>query len=202
MTISYPLSLPDIKSPRKLTWYCNTDNAVSISPPTGQTQIQRSGSDGWALDISLPNLSRDDAAEWWSFLASLRGQFGTFMAGDPIASTPRGVATGTPVTGVAAPGDDELEIKGMTPSTGNIWRAGDYIQVGVRLYMILGSHTSNGSGSNTVPVFPTIREAIADSTAIITTNPKGLFRLTDPTVTWGVDERKTYDISFSAIEAR
>jgi hypothetical protein len=201
MAITYPLSLPTLPGIRKLTMFATSFNAVSTSTFTMETQIQSQLGDAWGADVSLPSLDIADAAAWWSFLVSLKGELGTFMLGDPLANTPRGIATGTPITGPANPGDDELEIKGMTPSIDNMWRAGDYIQVGLRLYMILGNHNSNGFGINVVPIFPSIREAISDGTGIITVDPKGLFRLTEPTVTWSADERKKYDISFSAIES-
>lgn len=201
MAIVYPLTLPTGPTARKITLYATTFAAVAVSTFTMQSQRQRLDGDAWGADIELPALTRDQAAEWWSFLASLKGEIGTFMLGDTVATTPRGVATGTPITGPTIAGADELVINGMTPSTGNIWRAGDYIQIGQRLYMILGSHNSNGSGTNTVPVFPRIREALADGTPIITVNPKGLFRLTGPTVQWTVTQDQLYSINFSSVEA-
>jgi hypothetical protein len=201
MTITYPLTHPAAPSFRKLTLYATTFTAQAVSSFTMQSQRQRQPGNGWGADVDLPPLTRDQAAPWWDFLTSLRGEVGTFWLGDPLTPTPRGVATGTPVTsGATAAGAEQLVITGMTPSTGNIWRGGDYIQIGQRLYMILGSHNSDGFGTNTVPVFPTIREPISAGTSIITVNPKGLFRLTTPTISWSGDISHMYAISFSAIE--
>jgi hypothetical protein len=147
--------------------------------------------------------AREHAAPWVAFKSKLKGPKGTFLMGDPSARTPRGVATGTPqVNGSVATLAEEITTKGWTPSTTNILKEGDWIQIGNRLYRVLQNVNSNGSGNCTVDVFPPVREALANNTTIVTTNTVGLFRLTSAEqVPYEVTADGVYAIDFVAKEA-
>ena len=59
---------------------------------------------------------------------------------------------------------------------------------------------ADGSGNASIDIWPGLREAHPNNEAIISTNPKGTFRLEGP-FEHPVDHRRLYQISFSAVEA-
>jgi hypothetical protein len=126
MAISYPLSLPTVSGIRAVEFRATNAVAYSASPFTFAGQAHAYPGQMWQADVTLaPMRDRADAEEWNAFLLSLRGQFGTFLLGDPNASTLRGTATSCTVTGVAGANT----ISATVPS-GETLLAGDYIQVG------------------------------------------------------------------------
>lgn len=199
--ISYPLTPPENVSPTRIS--ISTINAVaqSSSPFTFQSQLQAHDGDGWLLEITLPTLPREDAAPWIGFLTALRGKFGTFLYGDPNSQSPLGIASGIPLVKGASQTGRTLITDGWTPSTTGILLAGDYIQLGQRLYMVVQDADSNGSGEATLEIFPQLRTSPADNEPITTDGTKGLFKLTDiNTPIYTVAPNKSYLISFSAVE--
>lgn len=178
-----------------------TNVSISRSAFTFQQQVQEFSGQIWIAEITLPIMSRVDAEAWVCFLLKLNGPLGTFMLGDPSAKTPAGSATGTPLVKGASQTGKSLITDGWTPSITNILKAGDYIQIGNRLYKNLTDATSNGSGEATLDIFPRLRESPADNASIITSNCKGEFRLlTNDNLIYSADEAKNYEVSFSAME--
>jgi len=70
-----------------------------------------------------------------------------------------------------------------------------------RLHKNLTTAASDANGKATLDIFPRLREAPPDFSAIITASPVGLFRLAENRVAWDIDEAKTYGIGFKAVEA-
>jgi hypothetical protein len=93
MAISYPLSTPTNIGIAQIELRAINAVAYSRSPFTFSGQAFAYSGQMWQADISLPNMKRQDAEYWVSFLLSLRGQFGTFLLGDPLGATPRGDGT-------------------------------------------------------------------------------------------------------------
>jgi len=69
-----------------------------------------------------------------------------------------------------------------------------------RLHKALADVNSNSSAT-WFDIFPRLREAPPDLSAIITASPVGTFRLAENRVAWDIDEAKTYGIGFKAVEA-
>ena len=201
MPISYPLSLPSTNLAR-VTVSSSSAVAISRSPFSFAAQVQQFNGQLWNAEVTLPPLARADAEPWIAFLLKLNGQQGTFLLGDPAGKTPRGTATGTPLVNGASQTGQSLVTDGWTISVTNILRAGDYIQIGQRLYKVLNDVNSNGSGQATLDIWPRLRESPSDNASIVTASCVGLFRLASnavPVYNAGAD--KNYQISFSAIEA-
>jgi hypothetical protein len=71
--------------------------ALSVSPFTGQQQVQ-DWQQGWLeASVSMPPLTHVQAQAWIAFLMGLRGQANVFQLGDPLAVAPRGSGAGTPL---------------------------------------------------------------------------------------------------------
>lgn len=200
MAISFPLTHPSSPGFKSVTFRMVTKSAMNSSPFTGHQQITAFPGQWWEVDIELPLMARAQAADWQAFLASLNGNEGYFSLGDPDGSIPRGVATGTPLVNGSGQTGQDLNIKGWTPSTVGIMKAGDYIQVENNLYMVLQDVDSDVGGDATVSLFPKIRVAHPDSSSVVVNNTQGHFRLVDPTRGWNSDMNNHYSISMTVME--
>lgn len=205
MAISYPLSLPSAPSPIRVEWRTASAVGLPTSPFTFKQQTQVFSGQMWEVDITLPLMQRAQADEWIAFFLKLNGREGTFLFGDPWATAPRGVATGTPRINGGSQVGQSLVTDGWSASTTAILRAGDWISFDNRLYKVLTTVNSNGSGQATLDIFPALRSSPLDNTIITTTNCKGLFRLSDNlrglTGQGGPKDLGHYTMGFSAIEA-
>lgn len=202
MSISFPLTLPINIGTRNVSLKYETSVSVFKNPYNLRSTTYVHDGQQWIAEISMPMMNRDLAEEWTTFLLSLNGVEGTFWLWDTTVTEPRGVATGAPLVKGAGQTGQELLTDGWTPSTVNILRKGDYLQIGTSLYKLLKDVDSDGSGNATLDIFPKLREAYADNTSIIVDSPKGLFRLSTNNVTvHEIAPDKNYSISFTAVEA-
>lgn len=201
MAITYPLTLP-ANAIKRITLGISTSVTISRSPFSYASQVQAFAGQMWTAEVTLKPMTRADAEEWLSFFLKLNGQEGTFLLGDPAATSPRGVATGTPVVNGSSQTGQTLNTGGWTNSITNILRQGDYFQVGQRLHKVLNDANSNGSGQATLDIFPRLRESPSNGASIVTTSPVGLFRLSKNTIDLAdITADKVYALSFSAVEA-
>jgi len=204
MAINYPLSLPTQSAIAKIRLTANDIVGISQSPFTAAQQVYKYPGQFWEADVTLPPMKRADAEYWVAFLLKLNGPFGTFLLGDPLGATARGVATGAPKVSVGGQTGNELVTYGWTTSQTGILRAGDYIQLGsgatAQLYKILDDVNSDGSGNATLTIWPSLRSSPADEAPITVSSPKGNFRLTSPAA-WDIDEASIYGMTFGAREA-
>jgi len=205
MAITYPLTLPASPFFRQVELTMNNIVGQSVSEFTGQQQVQLWPGELWAAKLSVAPGTRSVMEAWVTFLAALRGSYGTFLLGDPSGSAPRGIATGTPLVNGAGQTGLTLATDGWIINKTGILLAGDYIQIGSgltqRLYKNLTDANSNASGQATLDLWPRLRESPADNAPITLINTKGVFRLSGNSRSWTYDAAKIYTLSFSAIEA-
>lgn len=200
MTISYPLAAPTTVQPRSVTF--TPENVVGYSQSifTYQSEVFAHQGERLMMNVQLPPMTRDQAAEWVAFGLALNGREGTFLMGDPVATTPRGAAGGAPVVdGAGQQRTKTLATRGWTPGA-ECMKAGDWIQVGQRLHMVTVAAAADGSGNATLDIWPRVRDVLVDGQEIITANTKALWRLTG-TIGWNITEAQLYGISFSCEEA-
>lgn len=208
MAETYPLSLPTVTGIAQVRLLARSQVGVATSPFSYKQQVYRNPGQRWEADITLPPMTRGNAEEWLSFLLRLRGQFGTFLLGDPNAATPRGsaaTAPGTPVVNGGGQTGDELIIDGLPTSGSDYLKAGDYIQLGsgstARLYKVLEDVAIDGSGDATLNIWPALRSAPADDATVTVSNAKGQFRLASNQTDWDISQASLYGIVFGAVEA-
>jgi len=206
MTISYPLSLPvATKAIQSIEIRAVNAVAYSRSPFTFAGQAFAYSGQMWTADVTLKPMKRADAEQWVAWLLSLRGQLGTFLLGDPMGATARGVATGTPLVNGGSQTGGTLVIDGATNSTSGWLKAGDYIQLGSngssRLHKVLADANSDGSGNVTLDIWPHIRVAPADNATVTVSDAKGLFRLSSNEQAFSINESAIYGMTFGAMEA-
>lgn len=152
----------------------------------------------WQADVTLPPMKTADAEQWLGFLLSLRGQYGTFLLGDPLRTSLRGTATSCSITGSS--GDNTVS---ATVPSGETLLAGDYIQLGsastATLHKVLVDYTGTGSAAD-LEIWPAIRTTHSASSATLS-NAKGNFRLSTNEQAWSINEASIYGITFGAMEA-
>ena len=198
MAISYPLSLPTITSIRNIELRAMNAVAYTQSPFTFAGQVHAYPGQMWQADITLPPMNDTQAEQWLGFLLSLRGQFGTFLLGDPARGTLRGNAASCTITGAA--GDNTVS---ATVPSGQKLLAGDYIQLGTgsdaTLHKVLVDYTGTGSAAD-LEIWPALRKTRSAVSATLS-NAKGLFRLASNEQAWTINEVAIYGITFGAREA-
>lgn len=203
---TYPINMPTTPSFTNSSWKLNRRVAISESQFTGAQQVYEYDYALWSAVLSLPPMKREQAREWESFFMRLHGIKGTFLLGDPDATSPQGAATGTiTLNSAVAVGDFTVDLATTLNSTSNVFRTGDYIQLGTsgtaKLYMVTADASSNGSGVVTVTIEPSIKAVVGTGQQITYNSPKGLFRMDSNDLGWDANAVSTYGISFSCVEA-
>lgn len=126
----------------------------------------------------------------------------TASIGVRFIATGSGSGTGTATESQTG---DELVIDGATISTTGWLKAGDYIQLGsgasATLHQVLIDADSDGSGNVTLDIWPSIRNAPPDNSAVVVNNAKGVFRLATNVSEWSINNSSAYGITFEAVEA-
>lgn len=207
MTISFPLTFPTHMGIRSISLRAINAVAYERSPFTFAGQAQASAGQMWAADVTLPPMNRADAEQWVAWLTSLRGQFGTFIMGDPVAAIARGTARGTDtvtVNGASQTGQDLNITSNQLSATGYLL-AGDYIQLGTgsttSLHKVLVDANTDVSGNATLTLWPNVRTAPANGATVTVQSASGRWRLAGNESGWTIDAASIYGISFSAMEA-
>jgi hypothetical protein len=204
MAISYPLALPTHTGIRSIELRAINAVAYSASPFTFSGQAFAYAGQMWQADVTLPPMKRADAEQWLAWLISLRGQYGTFLLGDPSGATARGAATGTPLVNGASQTGGTLVIDGATTSTTGWLKAGDYIQLGSSgtstLHKVLQDANSDGSGNVSLEIWPHLRTSPSDNSTVVVSNTKGRFRMASNEQAWSINEATVYGITFGAVE--
>ena len=204
MALSFPLTLP--ATPGLTDIEISPLNAAAMlqSGHSFKQQVQRFGGQLWRADVTLPLMNRAQAAPWVALKVALSDRVGTVLIGDPDATTPLGVATGTPLVDGAGQAGATLATKGWTASVTGILKAGDYLQIGSgaaqRLHQVLQDTNSDGAGLASVDIWPDLRESPADASAIATASTSSAFRLL-ASGGWRTDRRGLFSLDFSFIEA-
>lgn len=198
MAINYPVALPTHTGIAQIELRAVNAVAYSQSPFTFAGQAHAYQGQMWQADVTLPPMKTADAEQWLGFLLSLRGQYGTFLLGDPLRTSLRGTATSCSITG--ASGDNTVS---ATVPVGETLLAGDYIQLGsastATLHKVLVDYTGTGSAAD-LEIWPAIRTTHSASSATLS-NAKGNFRLSTNEQAWSINEASIYGITFGAMEA-
>lgn len=156
--------------------------------------------ESWQIEGSIPLLDQIKGRSYMAFVAKLKGRFGTFLYSLPnVITTPQGSWGGTPLVNGINQSGNTLNIDGLPVNITNVAVAGDYINLGNHLHMVLENADSNASGETTLTIWPSLRESPADNSSVTYTNLKVLLRLsTDSPI--DIDINKRYFCQFKALE--
>jgi len=176
------------------------------SPLDGSVQtLERAGA-RWFGEFEVAPGAAADVAEWRAKLALLSGMADRFIARDSLNTTPRGVATGTPLVDGSAQSGRTFNTKGWAINITGILLEGDYLSFinldGFNeLHIVTADVNSDGTGLAALTVEPPLRAAPTDGTAITVTNPScEMMLVDDQQAVWDMDDNKWFRIGFSGIE--
>jgi len=189
MPISYPLTPPSPFKVSKLSLTGVSARSRSVSPFTFQVQQYNWPGQGWLGSVECPPMVRSDAEQVIAFL--LAAQRGTFYFRDYSNSAPRGNVTGTLTVASATANGTTLGISGATGT----FAVGDWLQISTSLYKVIQVNSSSS-----VDVFPVLRASYSGGTSIVTSSPKGVFRLGNNQTDWSIELAGIYGVSFSIVE--
>ena len=100
---------------------------------------------------------------------------------------------------------DTLAIDGASPNESGYLLPGDYIQLGTgssaTLHKVLTTTDTNSAGEATLDIWPSIRTAFANNSAVVIQNAKGRFRLKENMTQWQINDISSYGITFDCVEA-
>lgn len=199
---SFPLSLPATPAFRQSRFSLERRAAVNTSPFTGQQQAHEYSYALWKATLTLPPMKRATAAAWTVFFTQCHGRRGTFLLGDPDATTPRGGISGSPTLGSAfTVGGYDLTIATALSSGANAFKAGDYISIDNYLYMIVADCAADGSGNVSAAVEPAAKTTHSSGSPVVYSSAKGIFRMDSNDLGWDTDFVSKYGFTFSCTEA-
>lgn len=178
------LSWPALsKRPITWSWRLIANTQVWESPLNKSAQTAEYPGTRWWFRVGYERLREDDWRIFDAFIARLSGMSGRALLTPLHASTPRGVATGTPVVAGGGQLGRSLNTSGWTSSTPLILREGDYFSVstlsGPELKILTTDAAADADGLATLQFAPPLRNSPVDGAAIIVTNPLCPMRLMD-----------------------
>lgn len=195
-------SLPSITRIVTANFYLETNTQSFESPLNRAGQYLALPGARWRMSVSLPKMTREQAAPWIAFFMKLRGRANTFTASDPDWQVNRGSWAGSPLVAGAGQTGNTLYLDGAAASVAGWGRKGDYFTVASKLYRLTEDSSTDGSGNVSVTFEPPILVAPADN-APLTFNPGTVsMRVTDDRINdWPVDRNGIYaEKSFEAME--
>lgn len=208
MAITYPRPLPSGLQFSSRNWRGRDVTSDVASPYTGQSDTYDFGGQWFEPTLTLVAMNRAQAQKWDAFLLSLNGHTGTFLLGDPLRPRPLGRAAtnpGVPVVKGLGQSGATLEIDGAPAGVAGYLLAGDLLQItcaGVeRLHTALQDVSTNGSGEASIDIWPRLRAAPVDNSAVVLFSPKGTFHRMSPVTDWQAgSDRITKSRSFDCKE--
>jgi len=129
-------------------------------------QVRSRGGQRWLFKCVFPTLARADFDPIFAFSVAQRGQFEKFNWVPKTIGTTRGNSSESPVVnGALAAGVTTAAIDGLTASTSNILRSGDFFKFSghTKVYMVTSDMSSNGSGTATLNFTPRLESAVGDN---------------------------------------
>lgn len=194
------ITMPSSPAFTNSEWGIRRTVAVSESPFTGATQVQKYDRAQWYATLTLPPMKRSQAAEWQAFFMECEGRANTFLLGDPDAKTVTGGSAPSSVSFASAEPKGETSIN-LTIGSGKKLNKGSYLQVGTgssaKLYMVTDNNTGNGA----VAIQPPLKVAVGSGTSVDITSAQGVFRMDSNDLTWSANELSVYGVTFSCSEA-
>lgn len=195
------LSLPLVPGQRQVDWTMQNVVGSVTNPFSGKMQFQNWQAGWWEAVVTMPPMQRVNAESWIAFMAQSQGMNAVFFFGDGLGTQPQGSAQGRGVTSGSFQQPYQLTTKNWTPNQFALLSPGDWIQIGMRLHKCLDQVSSDGAGNASFAIWPQIREAPANGTAIVTTNAVGLFRMKSNSLKYSVSYDRIYRMSFEIREA-
>lgn len=172
------LNFPSDIIPAQCNFRLQYNTQTFKSPLSGVSQTLELAGAKWLATLRFVNLSTQQARILGAWYSQLRGEAGRFYLHDFSLENPQGIATGSPVVSGADQTGIYLNTSGWTASQTGIMKAGDMIQIGTELKTLTADSNSDGSGNATLMFEPPIRVSPTDTSAVVISKPKAIFKLT------------------------
>ena len=166
-------------------------------------QVRSRGGQRWLLNASFPPMTRAQFAPIYAFAVKQKGQYETFTYVPPTISTTRGDSGESPVVdGAISSGATSASIDGLTASTSNILRSGDFIKFSdhAKVYMVTDDMSSDGSGDATLSFHPTAVQDIADDSTVTIASVPFTVSFQDDAQEFGTNFTNLYSYEIALLE--
>lgn len=184
----------------KSSWSLNRATSLTQSAFTGKQVVAEFPIALWSAQVELPPMKKETAYAWQAFFLKLRGRKGTFKIGDPDHKTPRGTARDGDLTLAAQADANDTTLSMQTSSGSETLKAGDYIQIGDQLLMVVDDATITASATD-VNVEPFVKSTVSSGSAVVCESAKAVMRMSADMSTWSADHLSNYGLKFTCIEA-
>ena len=178
-----------------------TATELLFSPYNKVEEVWEEPGDKWRCSLSFNFLTREEFRLLDAHLSSLRGHVGVTMIKDTAHQNALLNSAGLTCDQEGAYGNT-LPINGA-PANTLFAKAGDRFQIGNQLLKLTEDATADATGRATLRVQPEIRKPIDLGEPLITSNPKGAFRIESPASlpTWAGNKKIVRGIQIDFIEA-
>ena len=181
----------------------SVQNTIVSVTTSGRVQTRQIDGQKFSITLDYPPMRRSNFAPIKAFIMKQRARLNTFTVIPPVVSNAQGVATGTiSVNGAISSGATTCTIDGMTTSTNDILKAGDYFRFTGqdKVYMAVEDLDSDGSGEGTLTFEPPLRSDVADDVALIYDNVDFTVRLSNDIQEYSIVTNDLYKYQIDLIE--
>lgn len=161
-------TFPTSPAPTSIEVQSIEPTAVSVALNL-RRQARSRGGQRWLFKVVFPVMTRAEFDPIFAFSVAQRGQFETFSWTPTTIGTSRGATSENPVVnGTASIGALSCSVDGLSASTSNILRAGDYFKFSGhgKIYMVSADMTSASDGTATLNFVPQLTTAVANNETI------------------------------------
>ncbi|EKE79727.1 hypothetical protein [Idiomarina xiamenensis] len=196
MIVQFP-DLPVSKSGFQIV----TATELLFSPYNKVEEVWEEPGDKWRCTLAFNFLTRAEFRLLDAHLASLRGHVGVTTIRD-YAHENAVLNSSTLICDVDGEHGTSISVFGAGSSQ-PVAAAGDRCQVGNQLFKITQDSTSDGTGRAVLHVQPEIRKPLTVGTPVITQQPRGAFRIENPSSlpTWSGNKSYVRGVQIDFIEA-
>lgn len=155
-----------------------SNTMLHTSPLSGSSQTIEMPGARWTVAMNYVNAIDPDRGRLDAFLAAMRGQANRVNLYDIVKSVPAGTMRGTMVTvGTTAAGAVAVTVQAAGQNALTLL-AGDKLNIGGELKMVVADATSDGTGTIALTIEPPFRGTIAAGSGVTWNTPTALFMLT------------------------
>lgn len=169
---------------------------VKSQTRSGRTQVRNIGTGFWTFTAKYNNLTRDELAPIYAFLAATKGGTDTFTIVPPVISNTRGDASSTwTVNGAHTAGDRTIDV---IVGAGGL-KAGDFIKFDNhnKVYMV----TADISASGTMSIEPGLVSSLSNGEQITYSSVPFTMRVTRDVQQFKLSGYDRYQFEIDFIEA-
>ncbi len=199
---TYPLAFPSAPNIQTLSIRPTRSVGSTQSPYDKSEQIFDHRGAQWVGEVTLPRMKVSVAANWEVFILQLRGRYGEFLMGPPLASN-TGTGTGGDLSTAGAVFDESIVLQNAGAAA--TYKKADWLQIGTglsaRLHKITADATADGAGAVTLGIEPPLKEAYVTGTAVTVSAPVGVWRLGANDVGWNIDAAARFGFTLPIVEA-